>query len=48
MVKVAVGPKQSTDRTLKQIITIDCMKTVVFQLLQHLDISKLAKRGFMQ
>ena len=39
----AVGPKRSTNRSLKQIITIECTKTVIFQLLRHLDISKLEK-----
>ena len=39
--KAVVGPKQSTNRNLKQIITIECTKTVIFQLLRPLDISKL-------
>ena len=47
-IKVAVGPKRSTNRNLKQIITIDCTKTVIFQLLRPLDISKLAKRELIQ
>ena len=42
-IKVAVGPKRSTNRNLKEIITIECTKTVIFQLLRPLDISKLAK-----
>ena len=48
--KVAVEPKQSTNRNLKEIITrpIKCMKTVIFHLLQSLDISKLAKRELIQ
>ena len=33
---------------MKQIIAIECTKTVIFQLLQPLDISKLAKRELMQ
>ena len=48
MVKVAVGPKRSTNRNLEQIFTIGCTKTVIFQLLWPLDISKLAKRGLIQ
>ena len=32
--KVAVGPKRSTNRNLKEIITIKCTKTVIFQLLR--------------
>ena len=39
-IKVAVGP---TNRNLK-IITIECTKTVIFQILRHLGISKLATR----
>ena len=46
--KVAVGPKRSTNRNLKQIITIECTKTVIFQLLRPLDISKFAKRELTQ
>ena len=34
IVKVAVGPKRSTNRNLKQIITIECTKTVIIQLLR--------------
>ena len=45
-IKVVVGCKQSTNRNMKQIITTKCTKTVIFQLLQALDISKLAKREF--
>ena len=48
LVKVAVGPKRSTNRNLKEIITIECTKTVIFQLLRPLDISKLAKRELIQ
>ena len=48
MFKVAVGPKWSTNRNLKQIITIECTKTVIFQLLQPLDIPKLVKRELIQ
>ena len=44
VIKVAVGPKQSTNRNLKEIITIECTKTVILQLLWPLDISKLAER----
>ena len=43
-IKVAVGPKRSTNRNLKKIISIECTKTVIFQLLWSLGISKLAKR----
>ena len=46
--KVVVGPKRSTNRYLKQIIAIECTKTVIFQLLRSLDISKLAKRELIQ
>ena len=42
VLKVAVGPKRSTNRNLKQIITIECTKTAIFQLLRPIDISKLA------
>ena len=41
--KVAVGPTQSTNRNLKEIITTECTKTVIFQLLRaprHLKIGK--------
>ena len=31
LLKVAVGPKRSTNRNLKEIITIECSKTVIFQ-----------------
>ena len=48
MLKVAVGPKRSTKRNLKQIVTIECTKTVIFQLLRPVDISKLAKRELVQ
>ena len=48
VVKVAVEPERSTNRNLKQIIMIECTKTVIFQLLRHLDISKLAKRELIQ
>ena len=44
--KVAVGHKRSTNRNLKQVITIQCTKTVIFQLLRALNISKLAKRAY--
>ena len=40
IIKIAVGPKRSTNKNLKQIITI---KTVIFQLLRpptHLKIGK--------
>ena len=47
-IKVEVGPKRSTKRNLKQIITIECTKTVIFQLLRPPDISKLAKRVLIQ
>ena len=46
--KVAVGPKPSTNRNLKEIITIECTKIVIFQLLRPLGISKLAKRELIQ
>ena len=46
--KVGVGPKRSTNRNLKQIIAIECTKTVKFQILRPLDISKLAKREHIQ
>ena len=48
LIKVAVGPKRSTNRNLKEIIAIECRKTVIFQLLRPLDISKLAKRELIQ
>ena len=48
IIKVAIGPKRSTNRNLKQIITIECTKTVIFQLLRPLDISKLVKRELIQ
>ena len=41
--KVAVRPKRSTNRNVKQIISIECTKTVIFQLLPPLDISKFGK-----
>ena len=47
-IKVKVGPKRSTNRNLKQIITIECTKTVIFQFLRPLVISKLAKRELIQ
>ena len=47
-IKVAVGPKRSTNRNFKHIITIECTKTVIFQLLRPLDLSKLAKRVLIQ
>ena len=47
-VKVAVGPRRSTNRNLKEIIMIECTKTVIFQLLRSLDISKLATRELIQ
>ena len=46
--QVAVGPKRLTNRNLKQIISIECTKTVIFQLLWPIDISKLAKRELIQ
>ena len=46
--KVADGPKRSTNRNLKKIITIEYTKTVIFQLLWPLDISILAKRELIQ
>ena len=46
--KVAVGPKRSTNRKLKEITMIECTKTVIFQLLQPLGISYLAKREIIQ
>ena len=42
--KVAVGPNLSTKRNLKQIISTECTKTVIFQLLWPLDNSKLVER----
>ena len=42
-----VGTKQLTNRNLKQIITINCMKTVIFQVLKPLDISKLIERAII-
>ena len=42
--KVAVGPKRSTNRNLKDIITIECTKTVIVQLVRLLGISKFAER----
>ena len=44
--KVTVGPKRSTNRNLKEIITrpIKCMKTVIFHFLRPQVISQLAKR----
>ena len=44
--KVAVGPKRSTNRNLREIITrpIKCMKTVIFHFLRPQVISQLAKR----
>ena len=36
------------NRNLKQIIAIECTKTVIFQLLRPLDISKLEKRELIQ
>ena len=47
-IKVAVGPKRSTNRNLKEIITIECARTVILQLLWPLGISKLAKRELIQ
>ena len=50
-IKVAVGSKRSTNRSLKQVITIECTKALyenIFQLLMPLDISKLAERGRIQ
>ena len=41
--KVAVGPKRSTNRNLKQIITTECTKAAIFQLLRpprHLKIGR--------
>ena len=46
--KVAVGPKPWTNRNLKQIITTDCTKAAIFQLLLPLDISKLVERQLTQ
>ena len=46
--KVAVRPKRSTNRNVKQIITIKCTRTVVFQLLRPLDVVKLAKRELIR
>ena len=43
-VKVAVGPNLSTKRNPKQIITTECAKTAIFQLIWPLDISKLVER----
>ena len=48
VLKVAVGPKRSTNRNLKEIITIECTKTVIFQLLRPLGISKLGKKELIQ
>ena len=47
-VKVAVVPNPWISRNLKQLITTDCMKTAMFQLLLSLDISKLAQRQLTQ
>ena len=47
-IKVAVGLKRSTNRNLKEIITIECTKTVIFQLLRPLGISKLATRELIK
>ena len=49
-IKVTVGPEGSTNRNLKQIITIEfeCTEIVIFQLLRPLGISKLAKRELIQ
>ena len=46
--KVAVGPKRSTNRNVKEISTIECTKTVIFQLLRPIDISKLAEIELIQ
>ena len=46
--KVAVGPKRSTNRNLKKVIMIEFTKTVTFQLLRPLGISRLAKRELIQ
>ena len=46
--KVAVGPKLWTNINLKQIITTDCTKTALFQLLLPLDMSKLIERQLTQ
>ena len=46
--KVAVGPNLLTNRNLKQIITSECTKTAIFQLLWPLDTSKLVEREFIQ
>ena len=43
-----VGPKWSTNRNLKEIIAINCTETDIFQLVQPLGISKLAKRELIQ
>ena len=45
-VKVAVGPKRSTNRNLKQIITMECTKNVIFQLLRHRHFKRM-RLGFL-
>ena len=42
--KVAVEPNLSTNKNLKEIITTECTKTAIFQLLWPLDVSKLVER----
>ena len=34
LIKVAVGSKRSANRNLKEIVTIECTKTVIFKLLR--------------
>ena len=46
--RLRLGLSSRQTENLKQIITIKCTKTVIFQLLRPLDISKLAKREFIQ
>ena len=45
IIKVAVGPKRSANRNLKQIITIDCTKTGIFQLLRPQTSQNLQKES---
>ena len=42
-IKVAVGPNLSTKRNLKQVITTECTKTAISELLWLLDISKIGR-----
>ena len=47
-INVAVGPNLSANRNLQQIITTECTKLAIFQLLWPLGISKLVERELIQ